>query len=596
MISSLFTRNETSVKINIQKKFIKYFIYSNFDNLSKEKQKSLNNYTKELLIAFDVIFSGECVSNINSETIDIYIHYYYLVDFLLLIAKLSKTYNADESSNTLFEHVGLNLMTTSNINLSNPDSIYVINYSSNSSNKRLNIYVVNDGNIIDKINILNDKFYYTLKSDIITKIEHVETSFSLLTPSHVSRKKRCASNSCNAKYKDVILEIINYIPYYIDYDELNSKYFIIKSSINIYIYPIIWFALLIDIADDYTYNKLCHSYALLTSFDGGNKTKINSLITKIYINKLLYKYKIFLHIKDNEIKFINNEEFVDENIIRFIKLLLLFYYENNIYTGYSKYKFIQTINDRHLPEILFSLEETEKLGIFNSYNELIDHLIENSYEFTDIIDANDLITKKNIIDFIYDHEDDNENDNIFLVIAKKVIGISKRSLEKLIMHDNNIWLINCITLYNLDRIINDIYYDDLYIKLNFICGSRYISYKYIYALLNSTDKFYFIEKTDNIKETISHYNFLVFNENGENLNSSEINRNENYCQEGSEITNTIILKKIKINEVPEDFSIISSITTKNLSTIFNKKLLISDKKLSANLSSKRSKKGGKKSI
>ena len=475
-------------------------------------------------------------------------------------------------------------MNTSEFNKYNPDSIYAINYDNSDNTNKLNIYVINDENIIDKI---TDKYYDLEKDKIIT------SQVSQLTPSHKFKKRGQDDIKDDTEYKDVILEIITYIPYFINYEELDSKFLIIKNSrdSNIYNYPIIWFQLLIGIKKNYTYNSLCHSYGLLTSLDRTTKEKINFIITKIYINKILYKYNIYLHIEDNEIKFLKSEEIVDNNIKKFVKLLLLFYYVNKIYLGYnSEYKFIQTIHERNLPEIIFPIEELTTINdkTFTSIIELISHLLKNHYEFIDIIGFSDLNTVNEVNNYLHD----TENENIFFIVARKVFGISKKSLETIIMNENNIWLIDCRTI-SRDKDEN-YYYEDLYIKLNFIAGDRYISYKYIYTLLNSTDKFYYIEDVGNTTTTsISYNNYAILRDYRLSLEDTIanelLNMDENHCNPGTLIKNIIILKKIKEAEATEEFSIIPHT---DLSKIFNKKLKLSQ---SSQLS-KRPRRGGKKTF
>ena len=574
----LFTYNQDNIKKNILIKFIKYFIYSDFNNLPKQKQNELILLTKEILKISNVIFGGDCVINNSSEIIDIYIKFDIIVDFLLAINDLNEIYNGPIK---LFNNVSLNIMNTSEFNKYNPDSIYAINYDNSDNTNKLNIYVINDENIINKI---TDKYYDLEKDNIIT------SQVSQLTPSHKFKKRGQDDIQDDTEYKDVILEIITYIPYFINYEELDSKFLIIKNSRDSYIYnyPIIWFQLLIGIKKNYTYNSLCHSYGLLTSLDRTTKEKINFIITKIYINKILYKYNIYLHIEDNEIKFLKSEEIVDNNIKKFVKLLLLFYYVNKIYLGYnSEYKFIQTIHERNLPEIIFPIEELTTINdkTFTSIIELISHLLENDYEFIDIIGFSDLNTVNEVNKYLHD----TENENIFFIVARKVFGISKKSLETIIMNENNIWLIDCRTISRDND--ENYYYEDLYIKLNFIAGDKYISYKYIYTLLNSTDKFYYIEDVGNTNTTsISYNNYAILRDYRLSLEDTIanelLNMDENHCNPGTLIKNIIILKKIKEAEATEEFSIIPHT---DLSKIFNKKLKLSQ-------SSKRPRRGGKKTF
>ena len=580
MFKSLTKNPDTIKKQNIIIKFIKYFIYSDFNKLSQQKQNELILYTINILKLCKVLFVGDCVINESYEIIDIYIKFDNIVEFLLTINQLNKIY---EVSTKLFKFVSLNLMTTSEFNKYNPDSIYAINYHNSDNTNKLNIYVINDENIIDEIT----NTYYDLEKDEITSKGR---QLSKLTPSHNFKKR----GQYDANYKDVILEIITYIPYFINYEELDSKFLIIKNSRDSYIYkyPIIWFQLLIGIKNNYTYNSLCHSYGLLTSINSTTIEKINLLITKIYINKLLYKYNIYLHIEDNEIKFLKSEIIADDNIKNFVKLLLLFYYENKIYLGYnSKYKFIQTIHEIKLPEIIFPIEELTSINgkTFTSIIELISYLLKNDYEFDDIIGQSDLNTVNEVNEYLHDKEDE----NIFFIVAKKVIGISKKSLETIIMDRTNMWLIDCST--------KDNYYEDLYIKLNFIAGTRYISYKYIYTLLNSTDKFYYIEDAANIEKTLSYNNYVTLVINKLSIEETAalylFDMDENHCQDGTLINNIIILKKIKEAEATEDFSIITTIHD-DISKIFNKKLKLSQlsKKSQLSQSSKRPRRGGKKTI
>ena len=575
----LFTYNQDNIKKNILIKFIKYFIYSDFNNLPKQKQNELILLTKEILKSSNVIFGGDCVINNSSEIIDIYIKFDTIVDFLLAINDLNEIYNGPIK---LFNNVSLN-----EFNKYNPDSIYAINYHNSDNTNKLNIYVINDENIIDKIT----DTYYDLETDEINT-----SQVSQLTPSHKFKKRGQDDIQDDTEYKDVILEIITYIPYFINYEELDRKFLTIKNSRDIYKYPIIWFQLLLGIENNYTYNSLCHSYGLLTSIDRTTKEKINFIITKIYINKILYKYNIYLHIEDNEIKFLKSEEIVDNNIKKFVRLLLLFYYVNKIYLGYnSEYKFIQTIHERNLPEIIFPIEELTSINgkTFTSIIELISYLLKNKYEFIDIIGYSELNTVNEVNKYLHD----TENENIFFIIASKVFGISKKSLETIIMNESNIWLIDCSTI---DRDNN--YYEDLYIKLNFIAGDRYISYKYIYTLLNSTDKFYYIEDVriaNKDATSISYNNYAILDNYKLSVQETAaqglFNMDENHCNSGTLINNIIILKKIKEAEATEEFSIIQHT---NLSKIFNKKLKLPQLSLSSQLSqlSKRSRRGGKKTI
>ena len=135
----LFTYNQDNIKKNILIKFIKYFIYSDYNNLPKQKQNELILLTKEILKISNVIFGGDCVINNSSEIIDIYIKFDIIVDFLLAINDLNEIYNGPIK---LFNNVSLNIMNTSEFNKYNPDSIYAINYDNSDNTNKLNIYVI----------------------------------------------------------------------------------------------------------------------------------------------------------------------------------------------------------------------------------------------------------------------------------------------------------------------------------------------------------------------------------------------------------------------------------------------------------------------
>ena len=547
--------NNETFKTHILLDFISNFIDNNDVNNAK--------ITKiiKILEENEVFFGGKYIYDIFTDqtnpTIELYISFEYIVDFLIKISDCNKT----NDGNILLQELTVSLNINSRYNINKANSVYEINYINNNTNRNITIYVVNDDDIINKIlttDINDHKIFYDFKENIIKSSEVFES----LYPSHNLDEKVY-------DYKDIIIKIIEYIPAYISLDDLSSNFNLIKKlHFNvIYNYPAIWFYFLIALEDYYTYERLLLEYekTVMTKTQPNSIINLNNIITQIYINIFLNNYKINFQLdSDDTIQFIIDEyaktELNDEKKQE-IKKMLLFYYTYKIFIYPYKYKFQKFIIKNNLVQFISSLESKNKSQLL-TMNETIDKFADDCI-FFDMITFNDDITKNDVKTFL----NDKENILIFSPDNKKGTLISKKNLDKLVLESyKQNWLINC------NKLISEKILYSVYVKLTILTGYYYISYIDIYTLFNDNIQIYYI--IDSGIELNKTYNFeyykndMTTEETFSILRSSCINKNPPI----KIFTLQKLSTKRNISPKIEDKYFSSIKKTTSISTMFNKKL------------------------
>jgi len=598
MLNSLFSsrhstpRQELSLieqlnTINFKKNIILDFISNFIDNTPNDAKI---NKIIQILKETNVFFGGKYIYDIFTQksniTIELYISYEYIIDFLIKISDCNKT----NDGNILLQQLTVSLNINSKYNINKDKSVYEINYINEHTNRNIIIYVVNDDDIINKILLTENEdhqIFYDLNNNIIIKSSGLE----LLQPSHNSKftneEFARLNNPTDYNYTDIIIEIIKYIPEYISLDDLSSMFNLIqKLHFNfIYNYPAIWFAFLINMQDYNTYNilSLIYEKEIMKTEKPNSVININNIITKIYINNFLNKYTIDLHINDDDtVEFIINDtrtlnQVEEENV----KKLLLFYYKYKIFKFPYKYVFQEIINKHELLGIISPLETINNRGLL-TMNDTIDNLNADNTFFD--ISMYDFISKDDLKKIL----EDKENILIYAPDGKQCTILSKKYLDTTIIncYKNN-WLIECNNLeVNSTKLLFTVY-----VKITISTGAEYyISYSDINALFHNNNQIYYINNTKKTLNTI--FKFEDF---------EEIRTKRKLLINVCIPINTINISTLKIlqtnaihnQESKREYEYFSKIQDRHtqLSSLLNKKLNMRD---SEQLQpSKKSRRGGK---
>jgi hypothetical protein len=590
--------NEDNFKATILMDFISNFI----DN---EANEAKIDKIIQILQYYNIFFGGkyinEIFNGISNATIEIYISYENIVEFLINISDCNK----NNDGNILLEQLSFNLNLNSKYNSIKSKSVYEINYININTNKNITIYVVNDNEIIDKIintDIEKDKIWYDFKNNIIdiSFIDNDEQSgiirqseFEPLTSSHVISESYSKFERMNIlsdyEFEDIVIEIIKYIPIYISLKDLSIKFNLIMNlSYNIiYNYPSIWFAFLIEMKDYNTYNILSYVYndKIMTKERPNTIINLNNLITQIFINDFLNKYEINLKLgSDDTIEFIiNGDKILNPEEELNIKKLLLFYYKYNIFKFPYKYTFQKFIIENELLDIISPLKSTRSGKLLLTINEEIEKFNE-SYTYFDMINAS-LISKDELITLLLENK---ENILIFNPAKNNGSLISKKDLDRLVLSNyKDNWLIDCNKLRDNNRKL----LLSVYVKITISTGEYYISYNNIYTLFNTNTQIYYIKDTGETLNKTFNFSHFKNNMNVEEINYKLINTCIDKTPSIKIYTLEILPTKAIIHnhQLEEDYEPFSTIKDKHmsLSSIFNKKLsLINDERKSSQLSKK----------
>lgn len=609
------TKNKRLIIID----FIKKFIYSNIDVILRRDSTLANNIIDNIIavcIQCEIFFGGEYINSIimkREHDIDIYIDYRSIELFLIRICEI-QTYFAHsvaiygENQLLINLEVSLNLNSSYNDKLSKIDSVFELIYVNKLNNNRINIYIVNDEHIIEKIvyeKTQDNHIWYDLKRDMICRNDISSLSFELLQQSHVIMTKK-EKKLYDNEFKDVILEIIKYIPEYIKNTDYIDKFNIlanIEQKYKIYYYPAIWMYYLIKLEDVYKYTKLQSIFNELVNLNV--KKELKQIIRKIYTNNLLSKYNINLTYNNEEktVQFLTNcdvkqdgTRYIEETTKEYIRLLLLFYFTHKIYEAPYSYQFQSYIKDMQFFNVIKTLpvyvitEDNLSTRVRNesvhikTTSDIIEYYKNKGKTFYNAMETGDI---EDPCEYIKDPN------NVFIVEdgSPTIVGFSKNDLEKALKMDEK-WLIDCANLSNYAkrRYREGIdYHNDLYIQIFTMTGNHYISYSDIYTLLNSSDKIYILFKARNINKSITKAEFHRYARSGDTIEGhlNYLNQYEAYpdrfptvrlgnnCQES--IKSVVILKRIKIDLVEENFDITSKIRPEsiNITDILNKKLNVS---------------------
>ena len=576
--------NYEEIKAVLFSDFILNFIDDN-DNPNDAKYEII----LECLTNNEVFFGGKYINDIinkrENPTIEIFISINYIVNFLTSISYANK----NKSAANLLEQLTFSLNFNPTYN--------EIHYVNTSTNKNIKIYVVNDDIIDTILHISNeeDKLWYDFKNNEITSIKR----FQRLQPSHRLRRSHEPKHEL---FKDIIIEIIKYIPSYISLSDISGER-LFKRSIDvktiydnyIYNYPAICFIFLIEMMNNYTYETLSNVYykKIMKQTMPNTVIDLNYIITQIYINSFLNNYEIHLSLESNNTIQFNISEpktFSQEEDVN-IRKLLLFYYKYKIFEFPYKYKYQKFIIDYGLIDYISPLKSIKTRNL-STLDEEIENFYkegENKCKFYDIINGINDIQKEDLKIYLQDKE------NILIFGRNKKEGFlfSKSNLDRIIIDNyDQRWLVNCneINIDNRNKLLLSVY-----VKIP-IVSEYYISYGNIFSLFNSNAQIYYIVDT----ETKLNRTF-TFEKLKKTITANEINHMTYH--ECINITETIIskfeqLSTKAIHTFQEDYEPFSKITDRyiSLSDIYNKKLsLYNDSKLSSQ-TSKKPRKGGKKTI
>jgi hypothetical protein len=586
----IYQLNNEKFKAHILHDFISNFIDNNANDAKITKVKKI---LKENKVFFGGKYINDIINKRKDTTIELYISFEYIVDFLLQISDCNKNYD----DNNLLQQLTISLNINSRYNNCTPKSVYEINYINITTNRNIIIYVVNDDNIIDKIldtEITKNKLWYDYENNIIA----ASKDFEVLQPSHILLQSdenfKQMNNTNDYLFEDIIIEIIKYIPSYISLSDISDE--ILDSSITfesiyvnfIYNYPAIWFLFLINMKNYQTYNVLSYVYynIIMKQTKPNTVIDLNNIITRIYINSLLNKYEISLILEINTIKFNINKpiKFSQEEETN-IKKLLLFYYKYKISIFPYKYKFQKFIIDYNLIDYISPLISIKTRNLLT-----LDEEIENFYkedenkcEFHDIINGIMDIQKEDLKTYLKNKE----NILIFGRDTQNGFLISKNDLDKIVLESyEKTWLVNCNELTNN----NSKLLLSVYIKITISSGDYYISYGNMFSLFNSDAQIFYIVDTNNSLNNV--FNFKHFN-NKMTIEEIKIIK-EKFCINimPYKISQFKQLSTKAIHIVQEDYDPFSKITDKSisLSQICNKKLSIAEDRKSSFKSSKRAKK------
>jgi hypothetical protein len=456
---------------------------------------------------------------------EIYIDYHLIVNFLLEISNYSSRYVLNKNIiNDL--KVSLNLESSYNTP-DNQDAVFELEY--NGTNRKIKIYIVNDTKILQKLTnnrIDPNIIWYSAYTNKCYYMNANLPEMGLLEPSHLLGIKHTTEDKL---FKDVLLQLITYIPEYISIRAGKFNILTTNPSNQIYNHPALWFHFLISIADIYTINNLNIVYVKLMGLTI-NSSNINSIITKIYIDKLLNKYNINLFIEQQPdetkiIKFIRNDLLLENNEKENIRLLLLFYFTYKIYElpleTAAVYKYPFTI-DTNFPNILSTIEIDNEdyippaikgqdafIQSKKSIYDKIQYLYTIGYKCSDVIQSEEyseaqtieLLSDKNNIILIEKNNTDS---------TKRMHIFNKQDLEKFFFNDEN-WIVDCDLIRNQTKLANFDYYSDICIKLHFITGAQsYIRANSVYTILNSLTQLYYIELDHPIVTSTSYEKFIDY--------------------------------------------------------------------------------------
>jgi hypothetical protein len=298
--------------------------------------------------------------------------------------------------------------------------------------------------------------------------------------------------------------------------------------------------------------------------------KIKNYIDIVIREQILNKYQIEIKIDDeNNIKFdisdVCNRDLLTSNDDAYIKEVLLFYYKKQIYKLKSNYKFLDLITHKHkLLDVNFNINTDipyikERSVLDNIYTkkqpsnidkdkiDTYDKILQVNDEFTyhDII-YGDKIDVKDIISYI------NKDDNIILIEhgAKTITCISKSSLDELISNYKDNWFYDC------SKFKSD-YFSNPYIKVCTVNFTHYIRYQYVYSLLKSKNRVFYINPTDIIIEKTASYKNTPIGQ----INGLENGVSSNNCQDDTKIKlstiSTLFMKSMETQRTNDKINKIS---------------------------------------
>ena len=594
-----FFSRSTAVTPDLNNDGIKNFILFDFIShfIDEEANDAKINKIIDCLTTNKVFFGGKYINEILDEstkpraTIEIYISFENIVNFLIGLSDCNKSYDG----NVLLQQltVELNINSKYNTRIS-PKSVYDINYINYETNRNITIYVVNDFDIIGKItntDIEKNKFWYDLEGNIITST----TELAALQPSHALRASNQLFKTLNKPddklFEDIIIEIIKYIPLYISPSDIlfdtTVSTNIDKLYINfIYTYPAIWFTFLIALQDYHTYHTLSYVYneeIMATKRHPNKIINFNNLVTKIYINNFLNKYEISLNLDISKtIAFnISQTKTLEPYEEAHVRKLLLFYYKYKIFDFPYMYNFQKFIIDYGLLQVISPLKLYNERNPILSLNDEIDKLYTNGCSFADIINGNQDIPRDELKSLL----EIKDNIIIFGTNINQGFIFSKEHLDRLIIESyKKTWLINCNQSYTNSFILLS-----LYVKIS-IMTDYYISYSDMFSLFNSNAQIYYIIRTEEILNKVAKFENYT-----NNMTLQEFRANNNvWCKNNSDaqyISKLTITSTINIPLAQERYEHFSTINDNGIaiSTIFNKKLILEEKNESSSRIAKKSK-------
>jgi hypothetical protein len=286
--------------------------------------------------------------------------------------------------------------------------------------------------------------------------------------------------------------------------------------------------------------------------------KIKNYIDIVIREQILNKYQIEIKIDDeNNIKFditdVCKRDLLNSDDDAYIRQVLLFYYKKQIYKLKSNYKFIDLITDKHkLLDINFNINtdipyKKERSVLDKDKIDTYDKILQVNNEFTysDIINA-DKINVNDIISYI------NKDDNIILIEPKikTLTCISKSSLDELIINYKDNWFYDC------SKFESD-YFSNPYIKVCTATATHYIPYQYVYSLLKSKNRVFYINPTDIIIEKTASYKNTPIGQ----INGFENGVSSNNCQDNANIKlstiSTLFMKSIETRRTDDKINKIS---------------------------------------
>lgn len=277
---------------------------------------------------------------------------------------------------------------------------------------------------------------------------------------------------------------------------------------------------------------------------------------KIYVDivireKILDNYEITIEIKEKKIKFLINEVLYKTELTKeeeiYIKNTLLFYYKNKIYKLKYKDKFLNLVlNKFKLPNITHNIN-TDTMEKNKSYfKKIIELFITNNVNNSEN-DKKLISSKIERYDKILNH--DKDIDYFDLIFSDKIEDVKKfinEDNDNILLYDPNINTITCISKKDLDDIVSNYednwfydcsqysknkYLNFPYIKVPTASFNYYIEYQYLYSLFKSSNRLFYINKTDVIIEKTATYKNTPIGQSKEILDYV----GAYHCQEESQI-------------------------------------------------------------